>query len=88
MVATRGSAVFYGSLDLPPSNALSQVWIQIYNDETFDNIFGGSIYLTANNVPITIIENSKFINNFGTEGGAINFKEGGAIYMDNCLFTS
>ena len=64
MVATQGSAVFYGLLELPASNALAQVWIQSYINEIFDGIFGGSIQLSSNNVAITIIEGSKFVNNF------------------------
>lgn len=82
----RGSAVFYGDVDLQPSNSLAQVWIQSYNHETFERIFGGSIQLTGNNVPITFIDNSKFINNFGDDGAAINFIEGGGLYIENSQF--
>ena len=65
MVSTLGAAVFYGNVDLQASNKLAQVWIQSYRNEVFNRIFGGSIYITGNNVPITIIDNSQFINNFG-----------------------
>ena len=58
-----------------------------YRHETFNRIFGGSIYLTANDVPVTIIEDSTFINNLGFDGGSINFKEGGGLFTDDCLFT-
>ena len=58
MVSTIGAAVFYGNVDLQASNKLAQVWIQSYRNEVFNRIFGGSIQLTGNNVPITIIDNS------------------------------
>lgn len=42
--------------------------------------------MTGNNVPITFIDNSKFINNFGDDGAAINFIEGGGLYIENSQF--
>ena len=82
----RGSAVFYGDVDLQPSDSLSQVWIQSYYHETFERIFGGAIQLTGNNVPVTIINDSRFINNFGDFGAAINFLKGGALFIENSKF--
>ena len=60
-----GAAVFHGRVNLPPSNEQAQVWIQSYTYEHFEKIFGGVIDLQGNNVPITIVGNSKFINCFG-----------------------
>lgn len=62
------------------------MWIQSYRDETFDRIWGGSIRLTGNNVPATIIKNSTFINNFGSTGAAISFNRGGALYIRDSEF--
>lgn len=87
MVATEGSAVFFGSLDLQASNALAQVWVQSYRNETFDKIFGGTIELSGQNVPVTIIENSKFINTLGLQGAAINLVKGGGLYVQDTEFT-
>ena len=42
--------------------------------------------MTGNNVPITIINDSKFINNFGDNGAAINFIKGGGLYIENSQF--
>ena len=42
--------------------------------------------MTGNNVPITIINDSKFINNFGDNGAAINFIRGGGLYIENSQF--
>ena len=86
MVSTIGSAVFYGNVDLQASNKLAQVWIQSYRNEVFNRIFGGSIQLTGNNVPITIIDNSQFINNFGTQGASISFNKGGGLYITDTQF--
>jgi len=87
MVASQGSAVFYGTLALQQSNALAQVWIQSYRNEIFDRIYGGSIQLEGNNVPVTFIENSKFINNFGDTGAAISFNKGGGLFISETEFT-
>ena len=86
MVATRGSAVFYGTLELQQSNALAQVWIQSYRNERFEVIFGGSIQLEGNNVPMTFIDNSKFVDNYGNQGAAINFNKGGGLYISDSQF--
>ena len=37
-------------------------------------------------MPITIINDSKFINNFGDNGAAINFIKGGGLYIENSQF--
>ena len=58
LVSRIGAAVFYGDVNLKASNSLAQVWIQTYQNEVFDRIWGGAIYLTGNNVPITFIFNS------------------------------
>ena len=42
--------------------------------------------MAGQNVPITIIENSEFINCFGSKGGAINILQGGGIYMSDSKF--
>lgn len=65
MVGSTGAAVFYGDVNLPQSNELAQVWIQVYEKENFEKIYGGSIQLQGNNVPLTIIGNTNFTNNFG-----------------------
>ena len=65
MISGKGAAVFHGEVDLLPSNNQTQVWTQAYRNETFVRIWGGSIYLTGNNVPATIIKNCKFTTNFG-----------------------
>jgi len=62
------------------------VWTQAYRNETFVRIWGGSIYLTGNNVPATIIKNCKFTNNFGNLGAAISFDKGGALYVSESEF--
>ena len=87
MVSTIGSAVFYGTLNLQKSNSLAQVWIQSYRRETFENIFGCSIELEGNNVPMTFIDDSKFINNYGENGAAISLNKGGGIYISNSEFS-
>ena len=81
-----GAAVFYGSFTLQPSNKLAQVWIMTYRNEVFDRIFGGAIQLDSNNVPMTIIDNSKFINCFGKDGAAISFNKGGALFIAESEF--
>ena len=86
MVSTIGAAVFYGNVDLQASNKLAQVWIQSYRNEVFNRIFGGSIQLTGNNVPITIIDNSQFINNFGKYGASVSFNKGGGLYITDTQF--
>lgn len=45
MVASHGAAVFYGDVNLPISNEQAQVWIQVYEKENFEKIYGGTIYL-------------------------------------------
>ena len=42
--------------------------------------------MTGNNVPVTIINDSRFINNFGDFGAAINFLKGGALFIENSKF--
>jgi len=83
MVSSLGAAIFYGNVPLPPSNAQAQVWVLAFVDEQFDKIFGGGIQLSGNNVPITFIKDSVFINNFGDTGAAINLIRGGGIYITN-----
>ena len=88
MVSSTGAAVFYGDVDLAPSNALAQVWTQSYRNETFNRIFGGTIQLMGNNVPITFIDSSVFINNFGNLGAAINSLSGGGFFIQDSNFQS
>lgn len=86
MVSKTGASVFYGNVPLPPSNEQSQVWIMAFVEERFEKIFGGAIELTGNNVPISFISKSTFINNFGASGAAINFNRGGGIHISDTLF--
>ena len=86
MVSKTGASVFYGNVPLPPSNEQSQVWVMAFVKERFERIFGGAIELTGNNVPISFISKSKFINNFGASGAAINFNRGGGIHISDTLF--
>ena len=52
------------------------------------NTFGGAINLNnANNVPITIIQNTDFSMNFGQNGAAISMTQGGALFIQNCTFS-
>lgn len=55
-------------------------------DERFEKIFGGAIQLSGNNVPISLIANCVFINNFGATGAAINFNAGGGLYIESTKF--
>ena len=73
--------MFYGNVPLPPSNKQAQVWIMSYIEESFEKIFGGSIQLSGNNVPISFIKDCKFVNNFGLDGAALNFNRGGGLYL-------
>ena len=87
MVSKNPGAIFDGSgLSLPASNEYAQLWIQTYADEVIQNTFGGAIYVAGNNIPITIIENTQFINNFGDHGAAIEFVRGGGLYCIECKF--
>ena len=54
--------------------------------ERFEKIFGGSIQLSGNNVPITFIGDCDFINNFGATGAALNFNRGGGLYLRDSNF--
>ena len=86
MVSSEGASVFFGVVPLPPSNEQAQVWIMAYVDERFEKIYGGAIQLSGNNVPITFISNSLFINNFGKTGAALNLNRGGGIYVSATQF--
>ena len=57
-----------------------------YTEERFEKIFGGSISLTGNNVPISFIKDCKFVNNFGRDGAALNFNRGGGLYLTDTVF--
>ena len=71
---------------MPPSNRYSQVWLQTYKNETITNTFGGAIYVSGNNVPITVIENTKFSNNFGDSGASLAFFRGGGLFCNATTF--
>ena len=87
MVSKLPGAVFDGSsLSMPPSNQYSQVWLQTYIDENISNTFGGAIYVAGDNVPITVIENTNFYNNFGDSGASISFFRGGGLFCKSCKF--
>ena len=87
MVSKKPGAIFDGSgLNLPASNEYAQLWIQTYADEVIQNTFGGAIYVSGNNIPITIIENTQFINNFGDDGASLSFFRGGGLYCKRCTF--
>ena len=55
-------------------------------EERFEKIYGGAIQLSGNNVPISFISNSLFINNFGATGAAINLQRGGGLYIESTKF--
>jgi hypothetical protein len=85
-LAEQGAGI-YANLELPPSNAYQQVFIISLRDEKFRNTFGGSIVIYGANVPITLIENSEFMTNYGSQGGSINLYRGGGLYIKNSVFT-
>ena len=43
--------------------------------------------MKAFNVPITIIEDSAFVNNFGDNGASIHFEAGGGLYCKRVHFS-
>ena len=86
MVGSKGAAVFYGDVNLPPNNEQAQIWLQVYLRENFIKIFGGAIQLSGNNVPISLISNSKFVNNFGQSGAAVSLNRGGGLYVVDSQF--
>ena len=86
MVASVKGAVFYGSLSTNSNDRYEDIWLQVYKSELFDSIFGTAIYMEGNNVPITVIENTDFINNFGNDGAAISLFFGGGLYCKECRF--
>ena len=66
MVASSQGSVFAGKLNINLNNLFSDVWLQIYINERFEYNFGTAISMEGKNVPITIIEDSYFYNNFFT----------------------
>ena len=87
MVALSGGAVFdSASLDLPESNQFRDVWLQVYIKENIELTFGGAISVISTNVPITIIDQSAFINNYGDSGASISLDQGGGLYCSQCSF--
>ena len=86
MVAYNFGSVFSGILDLSANTRFSDVWIQLYEKETFEYNYGTAIQIEGNNVPVTIVFNSTFLNSFGDTGAAINLNQGGALYCKYCHF--
>ena len=86
MVASNIGSVFSGILDLSANTRFSDVWMQLYEKETFEYNYGTAIQIAGNNVPVTIVLNSTFLNNFGDSGAAINLYQGGALYCKHCHF--
>jgi hypothetical protein len=81
MVAIDGrGSVFKGFLSVTANTRFSDVWLQIYEDETFEFNYGSVIDMRGNNVPVTIVLNSTFLNSFSDRGAAITIDEGGALY--------
>jgi len=88
LVSKNPGAVFDGSnLYMPPPNEYSQVWLQTYINEEIHNTFGGAIYVAGENVPIPVIENTSFYNNFGDAGASLSFFRGGGLFASSCSFT-
>ena len=87
MVAADGiGSVFKGYLSVTANTRFSDVWLQIYEDETFEFNYGSVIHMKGNNVPVTIVLNSRFLNSFSDFGAAITIDEGGALYCKECRF--
>ena len=87
MVASGGGAVFDSSdLALPDSNQFRDVWLQVYIKEWIEYTFGGAISVKSTNVPVTMIEDTDFVNNFGDNGASISFDQGGGLYCIECRF--
>lgn len=61
--------------------------MQTYQGETFNNIYGGAIYVTEKlGQHVKIIKDSVFYNNFGDEGAAISITNGGLLLITNTTF--
>ena len=86
MVAFVYGSVFGGDLTVSPNTKFSNVWLQLYSNELFEENFGSVIYMDAENVPVTLIEDSIFRNNFGDYGASISMKGGGGFYCKRCQF--
>ena len=86
MISKSGAAVFYGNVDLKPNTESEQIWKQSYHRETFKNIYGGSIQVSGNNLPVTVIEESVFINNFSENGASISLDQGGSLFIEETTF--
>ena len=87
MVAVDGEgSVFKGYLSVTANTRFSDVWLQLYEDETFEFNYGSVIFMRGNNVPVTIVLNSKFLNSFSDSGAAIGIDSGGALYCKLCRF--
>ena len=86
MVAKDFGSVFGGDLYVSANTKFSNVWLQLYSNELFEENFGSVIYMDAQNVPVTIIEDSIFRNNFGDYGASISMKGGGGLYCKRCQF--
>ena len=86
MVALDFGSVFAGDLSVSANTRFSNVWLQLYSNELFEENFGSVIYMDAQNVPVTIIEDSIFRNNFGNYGASIEMKGGGGLYCKRCQF--
>ena len=87
MVAIDGrGSVFKGYLSVAANTRFSDVWLQIYEDETFEFNYGSVIHMRGNNVPVTVVLNSTFLNSFSDVGAAIGLEEGGALYAKYCQF--
>ena len=84
MVAADEGSVFYGQLTVNSNNKFSDVWIQLYEQESFEHTFGSALAMRGNNVPVTIVLNSTFVNCFSEEGAAILIAEGGALFYKYC----
>ena len=87
LVSKNAGAIFDGSrLNLQANNGLNHIWILNIVDEVIQNTFGGAFYISGNNAPITLIENTKFVNNFGDNGASLSFNKGGGLFCKNCVF--
>ena len=76
-------------LDLSENDEFSQIWIQTFADEVITDTYGSAIRVQeASNWPITIVENTTFLNALGNNGAAISLQAGGGIFVANCTFTN
>lgn len=73
-------------MQVTANTKFSNVWLQLYSNELFEENFGSVIYMGAHNVPVTIIEDSIFRNNFGDDGASIEMESGGGLYCKRCQF--